>query len=212
MVDLLAPTTAAALINYRGFFDNSIIFLFFFSDTVVPQLYNDFIRLFISSQVNDFYSGTFISTIFTNVDWLFEICYSFDWLLIIVECLFLVFLLNFSSRVVDLFSNIRIFYDDIITFCKLNNISVTEVGVFFSFFLGFIVFDIFICSVDEDVTDVFSYFMVTFVVLLFFFLILGTDVQYYYMISSVSSGDLTTRVIAFDVINNFLCILRIFFC
>jgi hypothetical protein len=32
------------------------------------------------------------------------------------------------------------------------------------------------------------------------------------MISSVSSGDLTARVIAFDIINNFLCILRIFFC
>jgi hypothetical protein len=116
------------------------------------------------------------------------------------------------ARAVDLFSHFRPFYDDAITFCKLNNVSVAEVGVFFSFFLGFIIFDIFICSSDEDVTDVFSYFMVVFVILLFFFLILGIDIQYYYMISSVSSGDLTARVIAFDIINNFLCILRIFFC
>lgn len=83
---------------------------------------------------------------------------------------------------------------------------------FLPFFLGFLIFDLFISAVDEDVTDVFSYFMFVFVVLLFFFLILGTDVQYYYMISSISNGDLTLRVIVFDVINNFLCILRIFFC
>jgi hypothetical protein len=54
--------------------------------------------------------------------------------------------------------------------------------------------------------------MLGFVVLLFFFLILGSDVQYYYMISSISNGDLTLRVIIFDIINNFLCVLRIFFC
>jgi hypothetical protein len=160
----------------------------------------------------DTYSGTFVSSLFTQISWLHEISYSFDWLLILSECLFLLLLLNFTVKSLDIFSNSRIFYDDIITFCKLNNLSVTEIGVFFSFFLGFIVFDIFICSVDEDVTDVFSYFMITFVILLFFFLIIGVDIQYYYMISSVSSGDLTIRVIAFDIINNFLCLLRIFFC
>jgi hypothetical protein len=54
--------------------------------------------------------------------------------------------------------------------------------------------------------------MFIFVVLLFFFLLIGTDIQYYYMISSISNGDLVFRVICFDVINNFLCVLRIFFC
>lgn len=68
MSDLLAPTAVSALVNYRGFFDNSTIFLFFFSDTLVPQLYNDFIRLFINTYVNDFYNGTFTSVIFTNVN------------------------------------------------------------------------------------------------------------------------------------------------
>jgi hypothetical protein len=129
-----------------------------------------------------------------------------------VELLALLLVLGFSSKVGALFSNVKVFYDDIITFCKTNNVSLVEVGVFFSFFLGFIIFDIFLSGVDEDVTDVFSYFMFMFVILLFFFLILGTDIQYYYMISSISNGDLALRVICFDVINNFLCMLRIFFC
>ena len=124
----------------------------------------------------------------------------------------MVFLLGYAARLVGILAQPRVFYDDVVTFCKANNVSLGEVGVFFSLFLGFVLFDLFLCAVDEDVTDVFSYFMVTFVALLFFFLLLGIDVQYYYMISSVSSGDLTARVIAFDIINNFLCVLRIFFC
>ncbi len=108
--------------------------------------------------------------------------------------------------------NIFLFYDDLITFCILNNLSITEIGIFCSLFIGFFIFDIFICALDEDITDVFFYFMFLFIILLFFFLFFGIDVQYYFMISSVSSGDLTIRVILFDIINNFLCILRIFFC
>jgi hypothetical protein len=143
---------------------------------------------------------------------MFEMVYAADIFLMCVELLAILLVLNLSGKVSQLFSNIRVFYDDIVTFCKTNNVSFTEIGVFFTMFLGFIVFDIFVSSSDEDVTDVFSYFMLGFVILLFFFLILGSDIQYYYMISSISNGDLTLRVICFDVINNFLCILRIFFC
>lgn len=38
------------------------------------------------------------------------------------------------------------------------------------------------------------------------------DVQAYYTLCCVGSGDLTTRVILTDMLNNFLCVLRIFFC
>jgi len=201
-----------AFFTYRGFYALSQQILQIFTEIPAAQLYADWSRQVAAAHVILWQTGTFGSLIAVSASWLFEISYSFDWFILAVECALLLFLLNYTSRATDLFSHIRVFYDDIVTFCKLNNISLVEVGVFFTFFLGFIIFDIFMCASDEDVTDVFSYFMVTFVILLFFFLILGIDVQYYYMISSVSSGDLTLRVIAFDVINNFLCILRIFFC
>jgi hypothetical protein len=200
------------ILSYKYFFVSVLPLFLFFRELPVHMLYVDYVDFLFSNSAALIYSGTYLSSISTATTWLFELTYSADLLLIAVECFCLVFLLNYVTKVSQLFTNPRIFYDDLVTFCKLNNVSLAEVGVFFSFFLGFIVFDIFICSVDEDVTDVFSYFMVTFVVLLFFFLILGIDVQYYYMVSSVSSGDLTLRVILFDVINNFLCILRIFFC
>jgi len=138
--------------------------------------------------------------------------YAADILLILLEVLAIILALNLASRITYMFSNTKVFYDDIITFCQNNNISLTEVAVFLTLILGFLVFDIFISIADEDITDVFSFFMLGFVIILFFFLVLGSDVQYYYMISSISNGDLTLRVICFDVINNFLCILRIFFC
>lgn len=135
-----------------------------------------------------------------------------DLALIIAEVFMLACLLGALNRFISPSSSLGVFYDDITSFCQQNNISLSEVAVFLTTALGFIVFDIFLCISEEDVTDVFSLLMLCFVFYLFAFLILGIDVQYYYMISSVSSGDLLARVIIFDVVNNFLCVLRIFFC
>jgi hypothetical protein len=200
------------LLDLKGFADLLSTTGVFFNDTSLQVLYVDYAAVVYDLYCNAGYHGSAVATLNTQIRWLFELMYSIDLGLLLVEVLVVLLVLAASSRVTALFANTRVFYDDIVTFCKTNNISFTEVGVFFSFFLGFIIFDLFISSADEDVTDVFSYFMFVFVILLFFFLVLGTDVQYYYMISSISNGDLTLRVICFDVINNFLCILRIFFC
>jgi len=200
------------MLTSRSFYQFSDFSALFFADVALDTLYVDFSKALAAHLYAFAHAGTSLATYTTQVRWLFDMVYSADLFLIAVEVVVLLLVLGFSARVTNLFANTRVFYDDIVTFCKVNNISLTEVGVFFTFFLGFLIFDLFISAVDEDVTDVFSYFMFVFVVLLFFFLILGTDVQYYYMISSISNGDLTLRVIVFDVINNFLCILRIFFC
>jgi hypothetical protein len=120
--------------------------------------------------------------------------------------------LNDALKLTNFYPTMRLFYDDIITFCQVNNLSVAEISSFLSLCLGFIIFDIFSCIVEEDVTDVFFYLMFCLVFGLFLFLTISVDVQYHYMISSTSAGDLSTRVIIFDIINNFLCVLRIFFC
>jgi hypothetical protein len=200
-------------LNYHSFFNFSYLNFFFFDDIMLSTLHYDFFLLVKNYYVTSVLSGSNLASIAVQTRWFFELIYSFDILLICVELLTLIFLLNLTLSITKSFkSSIRIFYDDIITFCQMSNLSVTEIGIFFSFCLGFLIFDIFMCSADEDVTDVFSYFMLVFVFLLFFFLILNIDVQYFYMISNISGGDLTTRVVIFDVINNFLCVLRIFFC
>lgn len=203
----------ATLLNYHVFFNFSYLNFFFFENVIMSTLYYDFFLLVKNYYILSAVSGSSLTTVTLQIKWFFELIYSFDVLLICVELLTLIFLLNLTLPITKSFkSSIRIFYDDIVTFCQMGNLSVTEIGVFFSFCLGFILFDVFMCSVDEDVTDVFSYFMLVFVFLLFFFLILGIDIQYFYMVSNISGGDLTTRVVVFDVINNFLCVLRIFFC
>lgn len=209
----LADTVGGVFLpSSRSFLVDRFAASSYFDSALAADLYADWAAFVLSTTAVVGFGGTRVASLVISTSWLGELAYSFDWLLVVAEAAFLVFLLGYAARAVNFFSQLRVFYDDVVTFCKANNVSFLEVGIFFSLFLGFILFDLFLCAVDEDVTDVFSYFMVTFVALLFFFLVLGIDVQYYYMISSVSSGDLTARVIAFDVINNFLCVLRIFFC
>lgn len=106
----------------------------------------------------------------------------------------------------------RVFYDDLVSFCAYNNLSLTELATFIGVSGGFIVFDLFASISEEDLADTLSYGLLILVILLFFFLLLAVDIQYFYMVSSVSSGDLTTRTVVSDLVNNFLCALRIFFC
>lgn len=135
-----------------------------------------------------------------------------DPLLVVVELTILGVLVAAGMGLLSSQPTSNTFYDDIATFCKTNNLALTEIATFLSLALGFLIFDIFSCAVEEDVTDVFFFFMLVFVIALFFFLLINTDVQYFYMVSSASSGDLTVRAAVFDAINNFLCVLRIFFC
>lgn len=142
----------------------------------------------------------------------FDVALRCDPLLVVTEIAVLCVLAAAGATLMAATPTSATFYDDIATFCKSNNLALTEVATFLSLVLGFLIFDIFSCAVEEDVTDVFFFFMFVFVISLFLFLLVNTDVQYFYMVSSASSGDLTSRAIIFDAVNNFLCILRIFFC
>lgn len=136
----------------------------------------------------------------------------FDVALIGAELLVVAIALGLAPALRRLLRFGRVFYDDVVTFCAHNNLSLTELATFVSLAGGFIVFDLFVSVSEEDLADTLSYGLFILVIVLFAFLLLAVDLQYFYMVSSVSSGDLTTRTVVSDLVNNFLCALRIFFC
>lgn len=209
---LTAHMALLSALNLNFFSGLAMYNYIFFCGTVLADLYLDFTAQIMANFSLSIKKSAVPALISTQSPWLLEFVYSCDWVLLGLELTLACVVLNYAVRLTNFYPSIRVFYDDIITFCKTNNLSVTELGIFFTFCLGFVIFDIFSSAIEEDVTDVFFYFMLCFVLVLFVFLIGGIDVQYFYMISSTSAGDLTTRVVVFDVINNFLCVLRIFFC
>jgi len=88
---------------------------------------------------------------------------------------------------------------------------VTELAVTATLTAGFVFFDIFLSFAEDDVIDTLNYLILLFVILTFVFLLLAVDVQYFFMISN-AGGDFTLRIVVFDLINNLLCALRVFFC
>lgn len=102
-------------------------------------------------------------------------------------------------------------YDDFITFCQNNNISLTEFGAITTLALGFIGFDFFLAFTEDDPTEIFSFLVLALALLGGLGLILALDIQYFYMISALGGGN--ALIVAFnDLIANALCILRIFLC
>jgi len=103
-------------------------------------------------------------------------------------------------------------YDDIVTFCQVRGVSVTEVFGLLTFALGFIFFDMFVTLAEDDSLEALSYVFASVIVCAVILLFLAADVQFYFLISSISGGELTLRVLYTDTVNNGLCLLRIFFC
>lgn len=103
-------------------------------------------------------------------------------------------------------------YTDLITACQTRGISVAETFCCITFFLGFLVFDIFVTLAEDDILEGVSYVFVSIIALAGLLLVAAVDVQYYYMISSISGGELTLRVLYADLVANALCLLRVFFC
>lgn len=104
------------------------------------------------------------------------------------------------------------FYDDVVTFCQQNGLSITELAVVFSLSLAFVAFDLFFAFGEEDLADVVSYGILLFICVTGVGLALALDVFYYFMISGVGASSVTLRAVATDVVNNGLCLLRVFFC
>jgi hypothetical protein len=103
-------------------------------------------------------------------------------------------------------------YDDVVTFCQVRGISVTEIFGLLTFALGFIFFDMFVTLAEDDSLEALSYVFASVIVCAVVLLFLAADVQFYFLISSISGGELTLRVLYTDIVNNGLCLLRIFFC
>lgn len=103
-------------------------------------------------------------------------------------------------------------YDDIVTFCQVRGVSVVEIFGLLTFALGFIFFDMFVSLAEDDSLEALSYVFATIIVCAVLLLFLAADVQFYFLISSISGGELTLRVLYTDIVNNALCLLRVFFC
>lgn len=103
-------------------------------------------------------------------------------------------------------------YDAVVTLCQARGISFAEVATVVTVLGGFIIFDFFVTLAEDDLLEAVSYAFALIIGLALGLLILAVDVQYYYTISAVSGGAATLRVIYTDVINNGLCVLRVFFC
>lgn len=103
-------------------------------------------------------------------------------------------------------------YQDFVAACKSSGLSLTEIGVAITLGAGLLLFDIFVSLSEDDPTDTLGYGILILVIATFALWGLSVDVQAYYTLCCVGSGDLTARLILTDVLNNFLCVLRIFFC
>jgi len=103
-------------------------------------------------------------------------------------------------------------YDAVLTLCQQRGISVAEVFSLVTFMLGYLVFDMFILMAEDDLLEAVSYVFGGVICAALVLLMLAVDVQYYYMISAISGGEATLRVFYTDVVNNGLCLLRVFFC
>lgn len=179
--------------------------------------YLDYIKLQTAFSLNwiDFYVCSAIpaqiyNTIITSSPTWFIFIQSLDPLIILCE-IFLVAVVCISLDKWLVSNSRQVFYDDFITLCKYNNLSVTEIAVTLTLSVGFIFFDIFVSFAEEDVVDSLNYMILLFILLTFAFLIIAVDIQYFFMISN-TGGDLTLRVVLFDLINNLLGALRVFFC
>ena len=134
-----------------------------------------------------------------------------DPFILLAEVICALFVLSLSAKVFKFF-NLSLGYSDLVSFCQLRGISLTEVFTLLTFSLGFLLFDAFVTLNEEDIFEGISYGFFSAIVLAMFFLALAIDIQYYYLISAISGGELSVRVIYSDILNNALCLLRIFFC
>jgi len=104
------------------------------------------------------------------------------------------------------------FHEDVVTFCQANGLSLTEIAMVVTLGLGWVLFDLFAAFAEDDIVDSLSYGIFAFVALTILLLAVGFDVLCYFLISGVGGGDVTLRGIGTDLVNNFLCLLRVVFC
>jgi hypothetical protein len=103
-------------------------------------------------------------------------------------------------------------YDDVATLGQHRGLSVAELACLSTLLLGLVAFDVFVTLAEDDALEAISYAFGCVIALGVLLLLLAVDVQYYYMVSAVSGGEATLRLVYADLVNNGLCLLRVLFC
>lgn len=103
-------------------------------------------------------------------------------------------------------------YDDLVTLCQQRGLSIAEIASLSTLSLGLVAFDMFVTLAEDDVLEAVSYVFGCIIGLAVVLLVVAVDLQYYYMVSAVSGGEATLRLLYSDFVNNALCLLRVFFC
>ena len=141
----------------------------------------------------------------------FNFLVSIDPALLFVELLALAFFLFVAPRPASFRLKRRNGYDDVVTFCQTNNISLTELGGITTMVFALIGFDFFLAFVEDDPTEIFSFLVLALALAGGLGLVLAFDIQYFYMVSALGGGN--AALVAFnDLVANALCVLRIFLC
>lgn len=104
------------------------------------------------------------------------------------------------------------FYDDLVLFCKARNVSVTEAFTLLTLSLGYIVFDAVIAVAEEDILENTGYALLACMLSAVLLIVVAVDVQYFALVSGASNGELSLRLIYSDLLNNVLCLMRVFSC
>jgi hypothetical protein len=103
-------------------------------------------------------------------------------------------------------------YDAIVTLCQQRGLSAAEIFSLVTFVVGYLVFDVFVIMAEDDMLEAISYMFGGIIAAALILLAIAVDVQYYFMISAISGGEATLRIFYTDIVNNGLCLLRVFFC
>lgn len=192
------------LFNSELFYSYFGIFLFFLTLDNDLQLISSFIIFFQNSE--------FFSFLNVSVGVFSEYLYYCDLFLYIVELFLILFIFLFLFSSMKNFFITTKLYDNVFTFFKQNNISFLEVTIVTTMYLSFVIFDTFVSFSEDDNFDTFFYIILVFIVIMFFFLSVAIDIQYFFIMSNTSNGDVSLRILFFDILNNFLSVLRVFLC
>jgi hypothetical protein len=136
---------------------------------------------------------------------------SLDLGLLVAELFVLCLLVFILPRAANFRLRRRSGYDDFVTFCQTNSISLAEFGAITTMALGLVCFDFFLAFTEEDPTEIFSFFILVVVLAGGAGLIVAADIQYFYMAGSQGIGNAFLAAFS-DLLANVLCLVRVFMC
>jgi hypothetical protein len=137
---------------------------------------------------------------------------SVDPLLLLAELLVLAALVASLGRLLGQLALAQPFYDDLITLCKVRNVSLAETLGLLTLTLGFVVFDAVLAASEDDLFDNVGLVLVACICTTAVLTLAGVDVHYFFMTSGASSGEPRLRVLYGDALNNLLSLTRVLFC